>query len=92
VLVRGLVRFNRGRTPTSEADPENVRHFQFYTPRTLEQRARQRVRELLDHIYGRDLAPGWEADVVIQAVEAAPDEMAGHPEQFLPAQTHRRSA
>jgi hypothetical protein len=83
-VIDGIVRYRREKESRRGFDVETTRFFRFFTPLPTKWRAMQRLKDVIEEVYGSDLAPGWEFSCEMELPVEAPEEMRGQPEQFLP--------
>ncbi len=83
-VIDGIVRYSRQRQSRKGFVMETTRRFRFFTPLPTKWRAMQRLKDVIEEVYGSDLAPGWEFSYQMDLPVEAPEEMRGKPEQFLP--------
>jgi hypothetical protein len=83
-VIDGIVRYRCQRQSRKGFDVETTRRFRFFTPLPTKWRAMQRLKDVIEEVYGSDLAPGWEFSYQMELPVEAPEEMRGKPEQFLP--------
>lgn len=83
-VIDGVVRFRREKCTRKGFDVETTRAFRFFTPLPTKWRAQERLKEVLEELYGSGLAPGWEFSYELRLPVEAAEEMRGAPEQFLP--------
>lgn len=84
-IIEGVIHYRRDRDSRKGFAVETRRSFRFFTPLPTKWRAMQRLKDVIDGVYGTDLAPGWTMTFDMKLPVEAPEEMRGKPEQFLPA-------
>jgi|GEM_PF-3070775 hypothetical protein len=83
-MIEGTVHYRRKRQSRTSFDVETTRRFRFFTPLPTKWRAMQRLKDVIEAVYGSDLAPGWEFSYEMELPVEAPEEMRGEKERFLP--------
>lgn len=85
MIVDGIIRYRK-------CDPlhrrtlavETTRRFRFFSPLPTRWRAMQRLKDVLEQLYGNAAGPDWEVSYQYGLPVEAPLSMRGHEEGFLP--------